>query len=207
VRTWALVSQKGGSGRSTLTVHLAVAAVEAGKTVLVVDIDPQKNALRWSSVRGKDKPPLIIGAIVPELDRILANAETQGADLAIIDTSPRADRDSIEIARKSDVVIVPARASIFDIPAAEDTMELLKAAGMDSKAVIVLNAIAARTHEGEDAAAFLKEKYGLEPFRIGERTDFRQALNNGLGITEYTPKSKATQELLNLYNAIERLTL
>ena len=81
MQIWALVSQKGGSGRSTLTVHLAVAATQAGKTVLVVDIDPQRNALRWAGMRDKDQSPLIIGAIVQELDTILANAKAQGADL------------------------------------------------------------------------------------------------------------------------------
>jgi chromosome partitioning protein len=206
VEIWAVISQKGGSGKTSLAIHLGIAATQAGKTVVIVDADPQKNALRWAAVRGAEKPPLVMGAIVSELETILFNALFNKADIVIIDSSPRADRDSLEIARKATVLIVPARPSILDIPSAEDTVNLIRAAGQAENTILVLNAVASRTHEGDEAATFLKDALGITPLRLGERADFRHALTNGLGITEYAPKSKAAQELLDLYEEIERIT-
>ena len=99
----------------------------------------------------------MIATITPDLPKVLADAARRGIDLAVIDTSPRADRDCIEICRRADFVIVPVRPSVMDIPAVEETMLLIEKAGQRNKSVIVLNAVPSLTSEGEEAGEVLAQ--------------------------------------------------
>lgn len=202
---WSVLSQKGGAGKTTVALHLAVAALQDGKSVIVVDVDPQQSAVKWANIREIDLPK-VIAAITPDLPKVLADAARRGVDLAVIDTSPRADRDCIEICRRADFVIVPVRPSVMDIPAVEETMQLIETAGQRNKSVIVLNAVPAHTSEGQEAAEVLASIGQLLPVTLGDRVDFRRALTGGQGVTEFAPKSKAAGEALALYRAIEERT-
>ncbi len=198
---WSVLSQKGGAGKTTVALHLAVAALQDGKNVIVIDVDPQQSAAKWSNIREIDSPK-IIAAITPDLPKVLADAAKRGVELAIIDTSPRADRDCIDICRRADFVVVPVRPSVMDIPAVEETMQLIETAGQRNKSVIVLNAVPAHTSEGKEAAEVLATIGELIPVSLGDRVDFRRALTGGQGVTEFAPKSKAASEALALYRAI-----
>ena len=198
---WSVLSQKGGAGKTTVALHLAVAALQDNKSVIVIDVDPQQSAVKWANIRGIDSPK-VIAAITPDIPRVLADAAKRGVDLAVIDTSPRADRDCIEICRRADFVVVPVRPSVMDIPAVEETMKLIDQAGQSRKAVIVLNAVPSNTSEGEEAAEVLAHMGELLPGSLGDRVDFRRALTGGQGVTEFAPKSKAASEALTLYKAI-----
>lgn len=199
---WSVLSQKGGAGKTTVALHLAVAAMQAGKTVIVVDVDPQQSALKWANIRGLDSPK-VVASITPDLPKLLTDQARRGVDLAIIDTSPRADRDCIEICRRADFVIVPVRPSIMDIPAVEETMLLIERAGQRTKSAIVLNAVPAQTSEGQEAAEVLAQMGELLPVTLGDRVDFRRALTGGQGVTEFAPKSKAAIEATELYKAVK----
>ena len=99
----------------------------------------------------------MVAAITPDLPKALTDAGRRGVDLVIIDTSPRADRDCIEICRRADFVIVPVRPSVMDIPAVEETMALIDKAGQRHKSVIVLNAVPSNTSEGQEAGEVLAQ--------------------------------------------------
>ena len=88
MRTIAMVSQKGGSGKTTLAVALAVAHELAGGDSVVIDLDPQGSAGVWSDLRGDD-PPVVVAAHPPRLARALEAARSAGASLAVIDMAPR----------------------------------------------------------------------------------------------------------------------
>jgi chromosome partitioning protein len=203
MRTWALITQKGGSGKTTLALHLAVAAVQHGLKVAVVDCDPQRSAIRWAAIRDLE-PPRIVGAITPELPRLLDRLEAERFDLVLIDTSPRADRDLIVVAGRADLIVLPVRPSILDIPAVADTLKLIKVSGQSDRAVMVLNAVPPRTEEAKEAAGVLIGVGELLGQQIGERADFRRALTAGQGIAEFDPKGKAAQEVEALYKALTR---
>lgn len=202
MQIWSVLSQKGGAGKTTVALHLAVAAVQAGKTAVVIDVDPQQSALKWANIRGVDLPE-VVAAVVPDLSRVLLEAAKLGIELAIIDTSPRADRDCIDICRRADFVIVPVRPSVMDIPAIEETMQLIEKAGQRAKSAIVLNAVPSNTSEGQEAAEVLASMGDLLPVTLGDRVDFRRALTGGQGVTEFAPKSKAAAEAIELYKAVE----
>jgi chromosome partitioning protein len=200
---WAVITQKGGSGKTTIALHLAIMAENRGRKAVVIDLDPQRSAIKWARIRGGNSPE-VVSAIASELNKALADAEKRGCKLAIIDTSPRADKDALEVARRADLIIVPVRPSILDLPAMEDTLKLIQMSGRLHRTAIVLNSVASHTNEGKDASAVLQGLGPLLPVQIGERVDFRRALTGGFGVTEYAPSSKAAKEMENLYKALEQ---
>ncbi len=202
MKSWSILSQKGGSGKTTVAIHLAIAATQAGKSVLIVDADPQRSVVRWANIRGTGSPR-VVSALAVELPRLLTEAERAGVDLVIVDTSPRADRDCIEICRKVDFVIVPVRPSILDINSVRETLEIIERAGQQGKVVMVLNCVAGRTSEGTEAATVLAGMGEVLPVSFGDRVSFRRALTDGKGVTEFDASSKASQEVLSLYREIE----
>src|SRR5208337_966690 len=205
MKNWAIVSQKGGSGKTTVAINLSIAATQAGKSVMLVDASPQRSVMKWANIRGTGSPETV-ASIAPDLLKLLAGAERDGFDLVIVDTSPHADRDCIEICRKADAVIVPVRPSILDIVTVRETLQLIGRAGRLSKSLIVLNGVAPQTPEGKEAADVLAQMGKVLPVWLGERVDFRRALADGKGVTEFSPNSKAAQEVKDLYNAIEAAT-
>ncbi len=205
MKNWAIVSQKGGSGKTTIAINLSIAATQAGKSVMLVDASPQRSAVKWANIRGTGSPE-IVASIAPDLPKLLAGAERSGTGLAIVDTSPHADRDCIEICRKADTVIVPVRPSILDIVTVRETLQLIERAGRRSRTVIILNGVAPQTPEGKDAADVLAQMGKVLPVWLGERVDFRRALADGKGVMEFAPNSKAAQEIKALYAAIEAET-
>ena len=99
--TVAIISQKGGAGKTTLALHLAVAAQDAGRVSLIIDTDPQATASQWGSWR-EDKPPEVIDSPPPRLAAKVEQAQEQGAQFVVIDTPPHADsaaRAAVETAR------------------------------------------------------------------------------------------------------------
>ena len=98
MRIWSVISQKGGSGKTTLVLHLAIAAAAKKRTTLVIDLDPQASAERWSVLREADEPTIVAGA--PEkLNDMLRAARENGADLVLVDTPPRIDRTALIAAK------------------------------------------------------------------------------------------------------------
>ena len=87
----AVIAQKGGTGKTTLTLSLAVAAQRAGKTVAIVDLDPQATACNWGDRRNRDSP-VIVSAQPARLPQVLRSAQEAGAQFVVIDTPPRAEQ-------------------------------------------------------------------------------------------------------------------
>src|SRR3546814_7800443 len=88
--TIAIISQKGGAGKTTLALHLAAAAEDSGHTALVIDVDPQATASQWAAWR-QDAPPVVIDSAPPRLAAKIEQATGQGAAFIVIDTPPHAD--------------------------------------------------------------------------------------------------------------------
>src|SRR6478672_6659434 len=120
--TVSIVSQKGGAGKTTLAVHLATAAQQAGLTVAVIDLDPQATARRWGEKRGR--PPEVVSDHAIRLPALLEAARTNGADLVFVDTAPNADQAALGAARAADLILIPCRPSAFDLEAVEATLTL-----------------------------------------------------------------------------------
>jgi chromosome partitioning protein len=108
--------KKGGSGKTTTAVSLAVQAEKAGLTTAVIDLDPQANATSWGDRRHAETP-VIISAQAARLTQVLNAAEQNGAEIVFIDTPPRASEIALAAVKAADLVLTPCRpASLTSTP-------------------------------------------------------------------------------------------
>jgi len=114
VKILAVISQKGGVGKTTIATNLAVIAEQHGLATVLFDLDPQASATRWKDARG-EAPPDVVAAQAPRLAALLGEASKQGCDLAIIDSAPNADSAALAAAKAADAILIPCRPSAFDL--------------------------------------------------------------------------------------------
>lgn len=193
MRKIAFLAQKGGSGKTTLAVHTAVAAAEAGETVVVIDTDPQKSATVWSNARAQETP-VVATAAVTDLGRVIEAANQEQMTLAIVDTAPHAAPAATHIVRAVDLVVIPVRPTAFDVAAVGSAVDIVKAAGV--RAVFVLSACPFRSPEIAETRIVLAE-YGLPvaPTEIIDRRAFARAIATGRSVTEFESDGKAAIEI------------
>jgi chromosome partitioning protein len=193
----AFLAQKGGSGKTTLAVHTAVAATEAGERVVVIDTDPQKSATVWGGARSQEAP-IVATAAAAELGLVLEAADQERMSLAIVDTAPHAAPDATRIVRAVDLVAIPVRPTAFDIAAAGSAVDIVKAAGV--RAVFILSACPFRSPEIAETRTVLAD-YGvpIAPVEIIDRRAFARAVATGRAVTEFESDGKAATEIRALW--------
>lgn len=194
----AIASQKGGSGKTTLAVHIATKAAQAGYESAVVDTDPQATAAAWSDWRG-DFLPVVVTSPPARLGRTIASAQKNGVDFVVIDTPPHADAAAREAIKAADIVLIPTKPRAFDLAALEPIAELVSFA--NKPAFVVLNGVpAGATVLSADAKAAAKE-IGLEicPIELGDRAAFHRSSAKGETASESEPGGKAAAEIEALW--------
>lgn len=199
MRTISLIAQKGGSGKTTLALHLAAAFSASGASTLVLDLDPQTSAMEWKDARGEPAPE--VESIVPSrLARAVGVARESGADVLILDTAPHAEATALEAARHSDLILVPCRPSIMDLRALRKTVDLLRLAG-SSNVWAVMNGVDVRGTVADEAAEFIATDLGLPvcPVRIADRVALSRCLIEGRVAQEIEPTGKAAAEVRQFY--------
>ena len=196
----ALVSNKGGSGKSTIAAHLAVCASLQEQTVAVLDLDPQANVASWGERRGRrgKDDVTVVRARVQEVPGLLTSAREQGADFVIIDTAGRSDITAAQVMEAADIVLIPCRPSINDVEASQLTASQVKKARA-KRAVFVLNAVPAHGTRHIEARDALADLLPVLPVEIHNYVAFSDALNDGRSVEELDPKGKAAQEIRALY--------
>src|SRR5262245_56985025 len=117
MKTITILSQKGGSGKTTIAENLTVAAHLAGQRSILLDIDPQASAMQWGQIRSAkiDKMPPVIPTHPAAIGSVLEQAKSQGVEFAFIDTAPHANTQAVEAARIADIVLVPSKATVTDL--------------------------------------------------------------------------------------------
>jgi chromosome partitioning protein len=197
MKTIAILSQKGGAGKTTLALHLAVAAVQDHLNTLVVDLDPQASAAKWGD-RRQAELPVVVSSHASRLAAVLDNARSNDGQLAILDTAPHSDSIAVQAARTADLILVPCRPAILDLEAIASTLDLVRAVG--KPALAVLNAIAPVGTEADEAAEAIAG-LGAEvcPVRLTSRVAFSRALITGLTAQEFEPDGKAAREIQSLH--------
>jgi chromosome partitioning protein len=196
MQTIAIISQKGGTGKTTLALNLAVAAELSGLPAAIIDLDPQASAKEWAKSR-TSATPVVISAHASQLEEVLAAARDNGAALTIIDTAPHSERDALAAARAADLILIPCRPAILDLRAMSSTKELADLARTPAAAVI--NAAPPRGHLADEAADAIRG-YGLTvaPVTIAQRAPFVHSLTVGKTVLEFEPGSKAAEEINEL---------
>lgn len=201
MRTIAFVTQKGGSGKSTIASSLAVAAQEVSEKVCVIDMDPHGSQMSWSKARRADDIAVVASGAAG-LPAVLAQMKAKGYTLAIIDTPGAEGPASTAAMAAADLNIIPARPSMFDLWASAKTRAALDEIGGDF--VFLLNQCppAQKTARVKDRAESLEEMGGLVSPLILSRADYQEAVSCGLGVTELDPDGPAADEMRGLWDSI-----
>ncbi len=203
--TIAIISQKGGAGKTTLALHLAAAGQEAGRVALVVDTDPQATASQWAAWR-QDAPPEVIDSPPPRLAAKVAAAQAQGAELIVIDTPPHADSAARAAVEVADLVLIPCRPSAFDLAAIQTTAKLVQL--LRKPAYVVFTAGSPNAPRVYEEAGELVAGYGTPacPLTVPDRAAYRHASAEGRTVMESDPGGKAAEDIRKLYDWMCRTT-
>jgi chromosome partitioning protein len=197
----AMASQKGGSGKTTLSGHLAVEAEKSGAgPVALIDTDPQGSIASWWNARVEKTPAFAkVGAF--DLQSALQHLERSGIRLAIIDT-PAAITDAIShVIAHADLVIVPCRPSPHDLRAVGATVDLVDR--HKKPLIFVVNAGTLRARITGEAAIALSQHGTVAPITIHHRVDFAASMVDGRTVGEVIPNSQSAKEITDLWLYIQ----
>lgn len=198
MRTIAILSQKGGTGKTTISLHLAVAAQQAGQAAVVIDLDPQASSAGWKDSRSGEEP-VVISVPASRLPHALQAAVDGGADLVIIDTAPHSGEVALAAAEVADLVLIPCRPGILDLRAIGSTARIVKLAG--KPAYVVLNTVPPRASNvlADASAAVAVHGLSVAPVALQQRAAYAHALTAGQTAQEYERGGKAAGEIASLY--------
>lgn len=195
----AVIGQKGGIGKTTLSVNLSVAAEAVGLRTALFDLDPQESATVWADRRKADTPHVEF-LTLRRLADALQTAEIQGFGLVVMDTPPAAGPEAYAAAQSADLILVPCGTSLVDLDAIKRTVMMIKSVGIPAYAVF--NEVPPGATVLLDDARALVAKEGLEisPIVVRSRGAFRASWPLGKSVTEIEPDGKAAEEISKLQN-------
>lgn len=198
MKTLAMLSQKGGSGKTTLALHLAVAAERAGHSVAVLDLDPQGSAASWGDSRSDDATS-VTSIQAGRLTQAKDVAAKAGASFVVIDSAPHSADAAVAAAEAADLILTPCRPGILDLRAIATTARIVKLVGKPG--YIVLNHAPPRAPRLIEDALEAVKQHGLEvaPVVIHQRSAFAHALVGGQTAQEFEPEGKAAEETSSLF--------
>ena len=208
MRTIAFVTQKGGTGKTTLAASLAVAAAAAGERVIALDLDPQASLVRWGKCREAANVPNKVmiepleGERLPQLRAILEGLACVGFTLAVFDTAGADSAAARLVTGAADLCLLPARPTRLDVEATAATFRAVFLA--KRKAAFVLNQCppSYRSLRASESAKGLTRLGVLAEPMLSARMDFQDASAVGLGVTEYAREGRAAQEIEALWSWI-----
>jgi chromosome partitioning protein len=197
----ALVTQKGGAGKSTLASNLAVSAFLRGERVFICDLDPQQSLVKWSMARKALDIP--VEYIPPgKLMRALDLLERDGVTLAVVDTPGGATPSASEAVDAADFCILPARPNALDLWASEETLARVKSRRKDFAFLLTQCPPAQQSIRVARAAQALQEMGALLAPLVAARVDYQEAIRLGLGVCELKPSSAAAREMVELWGSL-----
>lgn len=196
---------KGGVGKSTISVNLAVESSRRGKKTLLIDTDPQGSTMAFRGERATDD----ISAIALITDKL--HKDIQGFrdsfDTIIIDAGGRDNKVFRSAVAACELFLLPVLPSQFDVWAAEDSLKVFKEIQPfnDMTGNIVLNMIRPNTIvslEAREALAEYEAEIPLLEETLHNRVAYKTSISQGLGVSEYEPRGKAASEIQELFNRV-----
>ena len=204
----SVLNQKGGVGKTTLSINLAAALALDGRTPLLIDADPQASALDWQASREGESLFPVVGLARPTLHKDVPTLQGTHADI-VIDGPPRVNDLAKSAILASDLVIIPVQPSPYDIWAADEIVKLIEEAQLTKpklKVRFLINRLVMKTTIGRDVGDALKE-YPFKAFEtaITQRVVFAESAAGGLSVLEFAPKGPAASEIRALLEEIKAL--
>jgi chromosome partitioning protein len=193
-------SQKGGSGKTTLSGHIAVAALRADQgPVAVIDTDPQGSLLAWARARGQT----FITAVKSSGEYLaddLMRLKEQGIHLAIVDTPPAANASIVEAVKCADLVVIPTRPSPHDLRAVGSTIDIVEA--YRKTMIFVVNSATPRAKITADAAVALSQHGTVAPITVHHRVDYAASMIDGRTVMEVAEDGRSAAEMAALWEYV-----
>jgi chromosome partitioning protein len=197
VRIVVFASQKGGSGKTTLSGHIAVEAERAGDgPVALIDTDPQGSLAKWWNARAASTPAFA-QASLDDLDACLDHLKSLGFRLIVIDTPPAVTQTISHVVARSDLVVVPTRPSPHDLRAVGPTADIAESLG--KQLVFVVNSATARARITSETAVALSQHGMVAPVTLHHRVDFAASMIDGRTVGDIRPDSKSAKEVATLW--------
>jgi chromosome partitioning protein len=198
----AFTSDKGGMGKSTAALNLACAAAEARFDTAVLDLDPQASVGRWARLRrraGLPPRPLAETCVPIDIEDRLAELRAAGADLVLLDTAGR-DNNAISAAiAAADLVLVPCHPTDLELSTLGPTFARLRAEARPNFVLLIDWSAGAQRRRLDATAAIERAGGRVVPAVYTHRADYRVALEQGQGVTEYQPWQPAAQEIRGVW--------
>jgi chromosome partitioning protein len=202
----AISQQKGGAGKTTLAIQLAMAWRTSGKRVVILDVDPQGSLSAWYSLRTRLLGPDDALSVKTLSGWRLGNelsAAKRAVDHVLIDTPPHAETDARTAIRLADLTILPIQPTMLDLWATRPTLEIAETE--KTKALLVLNRVPARGLSAEAVKAEIKANgWPLARAQLGNRQAFAASIGEGRGVAETGANTAAGKEILALSREVLR---
>lgn len=197
----AVASRKGGSGKTTLSGHVAVQAEASGAgPVALVDVDPQGSLAAWWNERGF-ATPLFAQTSIETLRRDLDRLRQSGINLVVIDTPPAITETIREVIEVADLVLIPTRPSPHDLRSASATVTMVEELG--KPLVFVLNGATPRARITGEAMSALSQHGPLAPAIVHQRVDFASSMIDGRTVMELPAASRSAAEIEALWDYLD----
>lgn len=199
-----VAQQKGGAGKTTIAAHIAIALMQKGNKVALIDIDPQASLTKWHEIRNKNFGDGFTGVTFRATSGWRINSEIMNLkndfDYIIVDSPPHMEIDAKSAIRASDLLLIPIQPSPTDLWATKATLDLAKSEGI--KHMLIMNRVTPNSKLAIDIAKQLDNPLKAT---LGNRVAFASCMMDGKCVTEVSPNNVASQEIKKLVGEVEAI--